>query len=89
MDGITGIDGWMIGVLWPFQIKDHIEQGCQWREMSQMDDTPLWTQSHVQCRLEPLTTGSQGDNTWLLLQNIHKLHYDVIKLYYDHIIETL
>ena len=47
-----GVDcGWMIGVLWPFNIIGNIESGCQRRETSNMDETPLRTQTQNQSDL--------------------------------------
>ena len=62
------MDRWF-GFYGPFNIIDHTEPGCQWREMSDMGETPLWTQFQTKSRLEPCTIGSQvqGVNHWTTL----------------------
>ena len=55
------MDGWF-WIYSSFNIIGHIEPGCQQREMSKMDETPLWTnrlRSRVNLNLESLVHKSR------------------------------
>ena len=47
-------NGWMLGVYDPFNIISDIEQGCQWRKMTDMDETPLRYRPRGHLNLGPL-----------------------------------
>ena len=49
MMGWGGVNAWF-GFYSPVNILGHIKPGCQWREMSNIDETPLWTSYSEQTR---------------------------------------